>query len=87
MSTNLDHAVDTTPEWTPDSRDLSGQPYPYRRVELVEPDWTRLPGWADVSSNASSFFRKSGKSRSISINPLKQAYKNGARKSKAASPC
>ena len=27
----------------------SGQPYPYRRVELVEPDWTRLPGWRDVT--------------------------------------
>jgi lysine 2,3-aminomutase len=27
----------------------TGQPYPYQRVELVEPDWTRLPGWADVS--------------------------------------
>jgi lysine 2,3-aminomutase len=26
-----------------------GQPYPYRRVELVEPDWTRFPGWREVS--------------------------------------
>ncbi|MGH8938019.1 MAG: lysine 2,3-aminomutase, partial [Actinomycetes bacterium] len=26
------------------------QPYPYRRRELVEPDWTRLPGWRDVSA-------------------------------------
>jgi lysine 2,3-aminomutase len=25
------------------------QPYPYRRVELVEPDWTRLPGWKDAT--------------------------------------
>lgn len=25
------------------------QPYPYRRVELVEPDWRRFPGWADVT--------------------------------------
>ncbi len=25
------------------------QPYAYRRRELVEPDWTRLPGWSDVS--------------------------------------
>ena len=25
------------------------QPYPYRRVRLTEPDWTRLPGWKDVS--------------------------------------
>ncbi|MGB0099491.1 MAG: lysine 2,3-aminomutase [Nocardioides sp.] len=28
----------------------SGQPYPYERVELVEPDWTRFPGWRDVSA-------------------------------------
>ncbi|WP_232676872.1 KamA family radical SAM protein [Nocardioides sp. R-C-SC26] len=27
----------------------TGQPYPYRRVELVEPDWRRLPGWSDVT--------------------------------------
>ncbi len=26
------------------------QPYPYQRVELVEPDWTRLPGWRDVTT-------------------------------------
>ncbi|RJL35388.1 KamA family radical SAM protein [Bailinhaonella thermotolerans] len=25
------------------------QPYGYRRRELVEPDWRRFPGWADVS--------------------------------------
>ena len=25
------------------------QPYEYRRKELVEPDWTRLPGWRDVT--------------------------------------
>ena len=24
------------------------QPYAYRRRPLVEPDWTRLPGWRDV---------------------------------------
>ncbi len=29
--------------------DGMSQPYPYRRVELVEPDWTRLPGWRDVT--------------------------------------
>jgi lysine 2,3-aminomutase len=28
----------------------AGQPYPYRRVELVEPDWTRFPGWRDVTA-------------------------------------
>jgi lysine 2,3-aminomutase len=27
----------------------SGQPYAYHRQELVEPDWTRLPGWASVT--------------------------------------
>jgi lysine 2,3-aminomutase len=25
------------------------QPYAYHRTELVEPDWTRLPGWRDVT--------------------------------------
>jgi lysine 2,3-aminomutase len=25
------------------------QPYDYRRAELVEPDWTRFPGWGDVT--------------------------------------
>ncbi len=25
------------------------QPYSYRRRELVEPDWTRFPGWRDVT--------------------------------------
>ena len=28
----------------------TGQPYPYQRVELVEPDWTRFPGWTDVTA-------------------------------------
>jgi lysine 2,3-aminomutase len=28
----------------------SGQPYPYQRRELVEPDWRRFPGWADVTA-------------------------------------
>jgi len=27
----------------------SRQPYSYQRVELVEPDWTRFPGWKDVT--------------------------------------
>src|ERR1022692_1373934 len=26
------------------------QPYAYRRRELVEPDWRRLPGWAGVTA-------------------------------------
>ena len=25
------------------------QPYAYRRAELAEPDWRRLPGWAQVT--------------------------------------
>src|ERR1051325_2927583 len=28
----------------------SGQPYPYAYTELVEPDWTRYPGWRDVTA-------------------------------------
>jgi lysine 2,3-aminomutase len=28
---------------------MTGQPYVYRRRELVEPDWTRLPGWRGVT--------------------------------------
>ena len=28
----------------------TGQPYPYRSVPLVEPDWTRFPGWKDVTT-------------------------------------
>jgi lysine 2,3-aminomutase len=31
--------------------DQTGQPYPYRQVELVEPDWTRFPGWSDVTAD------------------------------------
>jgi lysine 2,3-aminomutase len=27
-----------------------GQPHEYRRRELIEPDWTRFPGWRDVTS-------------------------------------
>ncbi|WP_460835426.1 KamA family radical SAM protein [Nocardioides hungaricus] len=36
--------------WESDLWEGSGQPYPYRRVELVEPDWTRFPGWRDVTT-------------------------------------
>src|SRR4029078_3668820 len=28
---------------------MTAQPYEYRRTELVEPDWTRFPGWRDVT--------------------------------------
>lgn len=34
----------------PEPSDLAGQPYAYQRSELVEPDWTRLPGWKDVTA-------------------------------------
>ncbi|MGA8210793.1 MAG: hypothetical protein WB798_11630, partial [Nocardioidaceae bacterium] len=33
----------------PTAGPTNGQPYRYRRTELVEPDWTRLPGWSQVS--------------------------------------
>ncbi len=29
--------------------DTTAQPYVYRQVALVEPDWTRFPGWRDVT--------------------------------------
>lgn len=29
----------------------TGQPYTYHRRELVEPDWTRLPAWRDVTED------------------------------------
>ena len=28
---------------------MVGQPHAYRRRELIEPDWWRLPGWARVT--------------------------------------
>jgi lysine 2,3-aminomutase len=28
---------------------MTGQPYVYQRRQLVEPDWTRLPGWRTVT--------------------------------------
>ncbi len=28
----------------------AGQPYEYQRRQLVEPDWTRFPGWRDVTA-------------------------------------
>ena len=28
----------------------NGQPYEYQRRLLVEPDWTRLPGWRDITT-------------------------------------
>lgn len=45
--------IATTPSETPSATtDVAAhpgrQPYAYRRQELVEPDWRRFPGWADV---------------------------------------
>src|SRR5215468_468775 len=36
-------------ELTEEASVSEGQPYEYRRQELVEPDWTRLPGWRHVT--------------------------------------
>jgi lysine 2,3-aminomutase len=33
----------------PGTAEETAQPYEYRRRELVEPDWRRLPGWRDVT--------------------------------------
>jgi lysine 2,3-aminomutase len=41
----------TTAPAAPSAASSAGQPYPYRRVELVEPDWTRFPGWKDVTAD------------------------------------
>ncbi len=35
---------------TADRTTTGQQPYSYRRRELVEPDWTRFPGWRDVTA-------------------------------------
>jgi lysine 2,3-aminomutase len=42
-------SIDTTIATTTGTWEGTGQPYPYRREELVEPDWTRFPGWRDVT--------------------------------------
>lgn len=34
---------------TPAAVPTTGQPYEYRRAPLVEPDWTRFPGWRHVT--------------------------------------
>jgi lysine 2,3-aminomutase len=36
-------------EWIDPAVAKGGQPHEFRRRELVEPDWTRLPGWRDVT--------------------------------------
>jgi lysine 2,3-aminomutase len=50
LSRNIDRMTQllTPPvEATPGAADR--QPYRYRRIELVEPDWRRLPGWTQVT--------------------------------------
>src|SRR6266540_4587233 len=41
--------MQATREGTVTDGAAAGQPYVYRRRELVEPDWTRLPGWRGVT--------------------------------------
>lgn len=38
------------PTLAPTALDPLPQPYEYRRREAVEPDWTRFPGWRDVTA-------------------------------------
>ena len=48
---------------------LGDQPYAYRRTELVEPDWTRFPGWAGVTAEE---WRSAQWQRAHCIKTLKQ---------------
>ncbi len=38
-----------TPRPAPVAVPTAGQPYEYRRAPLVEPDWTRFPGWRHIT--------------------------------------
>ena len=52
MSIEAERAVEAgspSSRLTPD-RAGADQPYEYRRVPLVEPDWTRFPGWRQVTA-------------------------------------
>lgn len=42
-------AVHARPDQVPPRPLASGQPYAYSQPPLVEPDWTRFPGWREVS--------------------------------------
>ena len=42
-------AVTAPAQARPGSAGAERQPYHYRRADLVEPDWTRFPGWRDVT--------------------------------------
>ena len=44
-------AIETPPGESTLGESAPEQPYAYRRRELVEPDWTRLPGFRDVTSD------------------------------------
>src|SRR5690242_17933288 len=50
MSEALTRAAVTGPLPRRRSAAVDHQPYTYRRRELVEPDWRRLPGWRDVTA-------------------------------------
>jgi len=54
IGTRLEQPGSTAPSGVPfdDGRPRAAdrQPYRYRRLPLVEPDWTRLPGWHDVTA-------------------------------------
>ncbi|MFY0409500.1 KamA family radical SAM protein [Solicola sp. PLA-1-18] len=65
MTTSLD-----LPTWaTGAPRETGEQPYTYRRTPLVEPDWTRFPGWADVTEEQ---WRSAQWQRSHCVKNLKQ---------------
>ena len=51
------------------SPSTAGQPYPYRQAPLVEPDWTRFPGWAQVTDEE---WRSAQWQRSHCIKNIKQ---------------
>ena len=52
---------------------LPEQPYAYRQRELVEPDWTRLPGWRDVTA------RRVGR-RPVAAGALREERRAAARR-------
>ena len=47
------------------------QPYAYRMRALVEPDWTRLPGWRDVTE---AQWRDAQWQRSHCVKTVKQLH-------------
>ena len=65
---SIDTAIDTV-----SSIEENGQPYPYRQVELVEPDWTRFPGWRDVTAEE---WRSAQWQRAHCVKNVKQQIKD-----------